>query len=146
MNDRANASRIEVRPLELTCWIVREYANETRSSGVGLCRRNRRHKRFIRGANSCWASSMITVVKQILGHHVRLGGQSHSGWLPAGATTPLPTATTDVAFNITIEFAGSGYVLCYASEDGALANDTLHQTLEDAEQAAAENFGVRADQ
>jgi hypothetical protein len=89
---------------------------------------------------------MITVVKQILGHHVVIGGESHSGWLPEGATTPLPTPARDVAFNITIEFEGSSYFLCYASEDGALANDTWHQTLEDAEQAAVENFGVRNDQ
>ena len=89
---------------------------------------------------------MITVVKQILGHHVTLGGESHSGWLPESAATPLPTPALDVAFNITIEFDGSGYLLCYTSEDGALANDTWHQTLEDAEQAAVENFGVRADQ
>ena len=71
-----------------------------------------------------WASSLITVVKQILGHHVTVGGEPHSGWLPEGATTPLPTAARDVAFNITIEFDGSSYFLCYASEDGTLANDT----------------------
>ena len=89
---------------------------------------------------------MITVVKQILGHHVTVGGEPHSGWLPEGATTPLPTTARDVAFNITIEFDGSSYFLCYASEDGTLANDSWHQTLEDAEQAASENFGGRADQ
>jgi hypothetical protein len=89
---------------------------------------------------------MISVVKQILGHHVTVGGDPHSGWLPEDATTPLPTPTRNVAFNITIEFDGSGYLLCYASEDGTLANDTWHQTLDDAEQAALEDFGVRADQ
>ena len=88
----------------------------------------------------------MTVVKQILGHHVTLGGEPHSGWLAEGATVPNPTATRDVALNITIEFDGSGYLLCYASDDGAFANDTWHQTLEDAEQAAVENFGVRFDQ
>jgi hypothetical protein len=89
---------------------------------------------------------MITVVKQILGHHVTVGGEPHSGWLPESAATPLPTPANDVAFNITIEFDGYGYLLCNASEDGALANDSWYKTLEDAEQAAVENFGVRADQ
>ena len=89
---------------------------------------------------------MITVVKQILGHHITVGGEPHSGWLPEGATTPLPTPARDVAFNITIEFDGSSYYLSFASEDGALANDTWHQSLEDAEQAAAEKFGVHPDQ
>ena len=88
----------------------------------------------------------MTVVKQILGHHFTFGGEPHSGWLPDSATTPRPTPTLEVALNITIEFDGSGYLLCYASDDGAFANDTWHQTLEDAEQAAVENFGVHSDQ
>jgi len=85
-------------------------------------------------------------MKQILGHQVIFGGKSHSGWLPQGAAMPNPTPTRDVALNITIEFDGSGFLLCYASEDGSFANDTWHQTLEDAEQAAVENFGVRDNQ
>jgi hypothetical protein len=68
---------------------------------------------------------MITVVKQILGHHVTVGGEPHSGWWPRSAATPLPTPANNIAFNITIEFDGHGYLLCYASEDGALANDSI---------------------
>ena len=89
---------------------------------------------------------MSTIVKQIKGHHLTVGGESHAGWLPAGATTPLATPARDVAFNITIEFDGSGYLLCYTSDDGALANDSWHQTLDEAEQAAAEYLGVSGDQ
>ena len=89
---------------------------------------------------------MCTIVKQIKGHHLTVGGESHTGWLPERATTPLPTPTRYVVLNITIEFEGSAYLLCYTSEDGAVANDSSHQTLEEAEQAAAEHFGVRADQ
>lgn len=48
-----------------------------------------------------------------------------------GASIPLPTATRDVAFNIEIEFDGSGYLLCYVSADGDLSGDTWHQTLDD---------------
>ena len=89
---------------------------------------------------------MITVVKQILGHRVTIGADPHSGWLPAGATTPLPTPARVVVLNVTIEFDGSGYLLCYESVDGSLANDSWHQTLEEAEQAAIESFGIRASQ
>ena len=89
---------------------------------------------------------MVTIVKQIKGHHLTVGGESHVGWLPGGAITPLPTPTRDIVLNITIEFDGSAYLLCYTSEDGAVANDYWHETLEEAEQAAAEHFGVRADQ
>jgi len=88
----------------------------------------------------------MTVVKQILGHHVVFGGEAHSGWLPDGATMPRATPTRDVALNITIEFDGSGYLLCFASADGSFENDIWHPTLADAEQVALEDFGVRNDQ
>ena len=58
----------------------------------------------------------------------------------------LPTPAFDIALNIAIEFDGSSHFLCYASEDGSLVNDNWYQTLEEAEQAAVEDFGVRADQ
>jgi hypothetical protein len=89
---------------------------------------------------------MSVIVKQILGHHVTFGGESHSGWLPGSAATPLPTPAFDIALNIAIEFDGSSYFLRYASEDGSLVNDNWYQTLEEAEQAAVKDFGVRADQ
>jgi len=85
-------------------------------------------------------------MKRVLGHRVMIGGERHSGWLPKGAPTPLPTATRDVAFNIEIEFDGSGYLLCFVSAEGDLSGDTWHQTLDDAMKAAFENLGVRDDQ
>jgi len=88
----------------------------------------------------------MTIVKRILGHRVVVGGEQHSGWLPEGATTPLPTPTRDVAFNIEIEFDGSGYLLIYVSAKGDLYGDTWHRTLDDAIEAAFETFGVRDDQ
>ena len=84
----------------------------------------------------------MTVVKQILGHHVMFGGESHSGWLPQGATTPLPTPTQDVALDIEIRSEGGGYLLYWLSRDREVAGDLWYQTLADAEQAATENFGV----
>jgi hypothetical protein len=100
----------------------------------------------VRGLFRGWARVSMTVVKRVLGHHVLIGGEQHSGWLPEGATTPLPIPIRDVAFNIELQFDGSGYRLCYVSEEGDLFGDTWHQTLEDAERAAAENFHVRDDQ
>ena len=88
----------------------------------------------------------MTVVKQILGHHVMFGGESHSGWLPQGAAIPKRTPTHDVALNITIEFDGAGYNLCWVSSDRTVAGDLWYQDLTDAEQAATENFGVAHDQ
>ena len=84
----------------------------------------------------------MSVVKKISGHKVRVGGTQHSGWLPEGAATPLPTPVRDIEFNIRIEFDGAGYLLCYVSVDGELYGDTWHETLGDAEEAALEMFGV----
>jgi hypothetical protein len=88
----------------------------------------------------------MTIVKQVLGHHVTFGGERHSGWLPQGAAMPEPTPTSDVALNITIESDGAGYLLCWVSPDRTVAGDLWYQDLTDAEQAATENFGVAHDQ
>jgi hypothetical protein len=88
----------------------------------------------------------MMVVKQVLGHHVTLSGESHSGWLPENAALPKPNPSREVALNITIEHDGAGYVLCWVSSDGAIAGDLWYQTLNDAEATAAEDFGVAADQ
>ena len=88
----------------------------------------------------------MTVLKQILEHHVIFGGERHSGWLPQGAATPKPTPPNDVALNITIESDGAGYLLCWVSSDRTVAGDLWYQELADAERAATENFGIGNDQ
>jgi hypothetical protein len=88
----------------------------------------------------------MKILKRISGHKVRIGGTQHSGWLPKGATRPLPTPVRDVSFNLEIQFDGYGYLLCYVSQEGDLYGDTWHETLDDAEEAAAEDFGVQPDQ
>ena len=88
----------------------------------------------------------MTVVKQVLGHYVTFGGESHTGWLPERAAVPKPTPTTRVALDITIESEGGGYLLCWVSSDRAIGGDRWYQSLDDAERAASEDFGVAADQ
>jgi len=88
----------------------------------------------------------MTIVKQILGHHVTFGGESHSGWLPENAAVRKPTPTQDVALDITIESSGDGYLLCWSSPDNPFGSDLWFETLTDAEQAATEKFGVAISQ
>jgi hypothetical protein len=88
----------------------------------------------------------MSVIKQVLGHHVTFGGELHSGWLPESAAVPKPTPTNEVALNITIESDGGGYLLCWVSSDRAIAGDLWYQTLDDAERAASEDFGVTVNQ
>ena len=88
---------------------------------------------------------MVTVLKRVFGHKVRIGGTPHSGWTPEGAISLLPMPIRDVIFNLEIQFDGFGYFLIYESQDGDLCGDTWHETLSDAE-AAAESFGVESEQ
>ena len=88
----------------------------------------------------------MSPLKRVVELRVRIGGQQHSGWLPAGAATPLPTPVRDVLLDIEIQDDGSGYLLCYASRDGSAYGDTWHESVEAAEQAAAEYFGVQPSQ
>ncbi|MGN6545933.1 MAG: hypothetical protein ACTHK7_12845 [Aureliella sp.] len=84
----------------------------------------------------------MTIVKFINERPLQIGGDQHTGWLPAGAATPLPTPVRDISLNIQIEFDGYGYFLCFSSTDGSVYGDTWHETLADAEQAANEDFGI----
>ena len=88
----------------------------------------------------------MTVLKQILGHHFTFGGERHSGWLPQNAAIPKPTPTRDVSLDITIESDGGGYLLCWVSGGHEFVGDLWYEALPDAEQSAAENFGVSGDQ
>ena len=88
----------------------------------------------------------MTIVKQVLGHHVTFGGKTHSGWLPTNAAVPKPTPTHDVALDITIESEGGGYLLCWDSPAHEFIGDLWYEALADAERAATENFGVALNQ
>lgn len=80
------------------------------------------------------------------GHRVRVGGTQLSGWWPEGAADPLPPPVREVTFDLEIHSVGSGYLLCYASRGGDLYGDTWHKTVGEAEEAAARDFGVLAEQ
>lgn len=82
------------------------------------------------------------VVRRLVGFSVRIGGEQHSGWLPAGAAKPVPTPVRDVLLDLEIQYDGYGYLLCYMSQDHSVYGDSWHATLAEAEQAAAWHFGI----
>jgi hypothetical protein len=86
---------------------------------------------------------MLQLIQRVDAFPVRLGGVPHSGWLPTGAATPLPTPVRDVLLDLEIQFDGFGYLLLYFTPDGSFHGDTWHQTLDDAEIAARDAFGVQ---
>ena len=87
-------------------------------------------------------SDQVAVVKYIVDRLVQIGGEPHSGWLPPGASMPLPTPVRDIVLNLEIQFDESGYLFCYDTTDGTFCGDTWHETLADAEEAARSAFGI----
>jgi hypothetical protein len=85
---------------------------------------------------------MLKTMKQINGVPVRIGGDQHTGWLPAGAARPLPTPIRELLMDLEILYDGSGYLLCYSSRNGSVHGDTWHASVLEAEQAAIEYFGI----
>ena len=81
----------------------------------------------------------MAVIKRVLGLPFRFGGAQHSGWLPPGAITPLPTPIEDVILDVEIEAVDGGFLLIYQSRDGSKFADSWFQTLEQAEAAARDN-------
>ena len=88
----------------------------------------------------------MAVIKRFLGLPFRFGGAEHSGWLPPGAAKPLPTPIEDVVLNVEIEAIEGGFLLIYRSHDGSKFADNWFQTLEQAERAARDEFGIERDQ
>jgi hypothetical protein len=72
---------------------------------------------------------------------VLVTGDQQSGWSPAAGEQAVSSRA--VLLNIEIQFDGSGYLLCYASDDGLLWGDTWHISENEAKQVALEEFGVQ---
>lgn len=89
---------------------------------------------------------MLEIVKRVTGLPVQFGGEQHTGWLPAGAAVPLSTPVIDVLLDLEIQSDGDGYLLCFSSQDGTVHGDTWHQSVIEAENAAANDFGVQPSQ
>ena len=62
----------------------------------------------------------------------------------ASASTYLVLNVDEGLLPMTLRLGRSGYLLCWASFDLAIAGDLRFQTLADAERAATKNFAVTA--
>ena len=83
----------------------------------------------------------MSVVRRRRGWKVR--GGDHAGWLPVDAATPLPAPVREVTLEVQIEDDGAGCLLLHVADDRSTFGDTWHETLEAAEKAALEDFGLR---
>ena len=78
--------------------------------------------------------------------HVQFGGEEHSGWLPPGATKPLPTPIENVILDLEIEATEGSFILCWSSNDGLYSGDNWYEQLNDVVAAASDLFGVEPSQ
>jgi hypothetical protein len=87
------------------------------------------------------------VFSKVSARKVRIGGEQHSGWLPEGFATPLPTPMREVAMTFEITDDGGGnYLLIYHSEDKSVHGDTWHQSIDEAKEVAESSFHIRRDE
>jgi hypothetical protein len=86
----------------------------------------------------------MAVLRRASGVSFEYGGHEHSGWLPPGAATPLPTPVQHVTLDVTIEGDDvCGYLLVFvAREDPDFGNDYWYENAADAEAAAKDWFGI----
>jgi hypothetical protein len=84
----------------------------------------------------------MSLIKQKLGWKVTVGGDQHRGWIPKRAPEPLPEPVRDVALDVRIEQGSGGFLLITSSTDKPIYGDTWHETLESAERAALQEFGI----
>lgn len=84
----------------------------------------------------------MTVLKRKRNWKVTVVGDQRSGWAPVSTRAGVNGVVHDVLFDFEIQSDPGGYLLVYASLDGALYADTWHEALGAAEQAAFEQFGI----
>ena len=87
---------------------------------------------------------MSDVLKRARVSHI-FGDEEPSGWIPSGASRPQPTPRVEVDLDIVLERSGNGFVLQWEGPAADYCGDLWYAQLEDAEQAAAELFGIQAD-
>jgi hypothetical protein len=85
----------------------------------------------------------MRVFSKIASRRIKVGGEQHTGWLPEGSTTPLPTPVREVEMTFEITDDGGGnFLLLYYSVDKSVHGDTWHESIEEAKDAARSYFGV----
>jgi hypothetical protein len=83
---------------------------------------------------------VVRVIKQ---RPCVFGGESHSGWLPAGTNTPLPTTARTVCVDFSIvQQEQSSFLLLWAGPDQETTGDTWQPDLEAALLQAQHSFGI----
>jgi hypothetical protein len=84
----------------------------------------------------------MKILEQVLGKEIQVGGEEHSGWLPANTARPRSLPTELVIVNVRILEDAEGFILEYEAQNASFANDYWYSTIEDAKDAAKLMFGI----
>jgi hypothetical protein len=89
----------------------------------------------------------MRVVREIKQRRMVFGGEDHSGWLPAGTITPLPTPSRTAFVDFTVVQEGqSSFLLEWVGPDQATSGDTWHPDLDAALLQAQHSFGIEPEE
>jgi hypothetical protein len=85
----------------------------------------------------------MRVVREIKQRSIVFGGEDHSGWLPAGASAPLPTPCRTVLVDfLIVQEEQSSFLLEWIGPDRETSGDTWHPDLDAALSQAQHSFGI----
>jgi hypothetical protein len=85
---------------------------------------------------------MASTRLQIRGRRVVLGGDEHVGWLPDGAASPQPTASSKVLVDFVIEGDDHGAMLYWHGHDGSHW-DVWRESVAGAVEEAESSWGIK---
>ena len=91
-------------------------------------------------------------MKLVVTKEITFGGQEHRGWLPPGASTPLPTQRERELVDFALVAAGGGYLLKLCARPSPTNReprppktaDSWYERLDDALAAAEAEYGIAA--
>jgi hypothetical protein len=89
-------------------------------------------------------------MRRVVTKAITFGGQEHRGWLPPGASTPLPTPREREIVDFAIVSEGRGYLLEWCARPSPTNReprppktaDCWYEKLDDALRAAEADFGI----
>jgi hypothetical protein len=76
---------------------------------------------------------------------MKLGGEEHRGWLPEGASPPLPTPEREVVVDFLIEGDDDGAMLYWHGNDGSKW-DYWRESVDGALSQAEFSWGITRDE
>jgi hypothetical protein len=86
----------------------------------------------------------VTIVAVMPTKIVRVAGSIRTSWLLENAINAPSSPSREVEMKAEIQDDGHGYLLIYTSNDPSIWGDTWHESQEEAEKKAFDDFRIEA--